>query len=357
MLRFASTSTAATLHLSRPPSPCPPHAAPVRAVRDVPPRSCRVPAGAMKEEGSATHILPPSGDARQVYDHSQPAASLQTNCQQLGFSIGSSPFGRALVAERAFKTGEVAGHMWGKLVDTAVHSAISSSFVDPSYREGEEDYCTPIKEGIWRTVETGDAGEVLLVSEQCPMSLINHSETVEQRNVSIDLTSTSYRRIAPTLKKEERWRVFEILVTRPIAAGEQLYADYGWSDKDWKVLKQAERRRLRNSHVPKLASKVSLQLHTGSTLFNLNGAAEKYQDKLQRQQDRLHDFINSVQHRTEIASMPYQLHTVAPARARPSPVLATQLGRSTLKGHGLLGLFPLRDHPPASARDNRSVAA
>ena len=201
----------------------------------------------MREDSVAIHLLPSPRDSRQVYDLSDPAEGLRRNCTLLGFSIvETSSYGKALVAQRSFDADAVVGHMWGKLVCQDVHAAMQTApHTDPTHQEGEEDYCTPIKNGVWRTVSTGGAGQMLLVSEQCPMSLINHSDSPEQCNVSIDLTDTAYDAVAHALNAQDHWRIFEIRATRRISKGQQIYAHYGWTASDWEEMERRQQQAAR----------------------------------------------------------------------------------------------------------------
>lgn len=202
------------------------------SARSALPRRCRVPTGAMCEDPAVRHLLPLAGDPRQVY-LPDAAAGLRLNCELLGLRIDATgPHGKSAVALRAFDAGEVVGYMWGKLVGEDVHASMHlAPHVDPTHRAGEEDYCAPMKHGTLRAVVTGGAGDVLLASEQCPMSLINHSSEPSERNVSIDLTATALQAHSQPPDKD-RWTTFKICASRRIECHEQLCADYGWNAAD-----------------------------------------------------------------------------------------------------------------------------
>jgi hypothetical protein len=280
------------------------------------------------------------------------AAGLRLNCELLGFRIDATgPHGKSLEALRAFDAGEVVGYMWGKLVGEDVHASMHlAPHVDPTHRAGEEDYCAPIKQGTLRAVVTGGAGDVLLASEQCPMSLINHSSEPSERNVSIDLTATALQAHSQPPDKN-RWTTFKIRASRRIECGEQLCADYGWNAADWRVAR-GRGRRCTISQSAHAAASMGPSLHHSSKLFNLSFGSGCYEDKVQRQSQRLQAYLHSIRHRAEVLAMPYQMATVATRRARPLP-MSTELRRSTLTGVALLGLFPKADCPPA--RSHRSV--
>jgi hypothetical protein len=342
MLQAAAALRMMHSHLQDRPCALPP-------ARTAPPRRCRVPAGAMSEEPAAHHLLPLAGDSRQVY-LADPAAGLMRNCELLGFRIDATgPHGKALMALRAFDAGAVVGYMWGKLVGEDVHAGMHRApHLDPTHRAGEEDYCAPIKQGTLRAVVTGGAGDVLLASEQCPMSLINHSHEPAERNVSIDLTATALQAHHSQPPDKERWTTFKIRASRRIEHGEQLCADYGWNAADWRAARGRERRALASPSPLPSASTGSL-LHHSSKLFNLSAGSGCHEDKVQRQSQRLQAYLQSISRRAEVLAMPYHMATVPTQRARPPP-MATELRRSTLPGVALLGLFPKIDCPPARSQ-------
>jgi hypothetical protein len=203
--------------------------------RIMPTRGCRVAANAMCVERAVTLLLPLAGDERQVYLPNA-AAGLQRNCELLGFRVADVPLiGKALMALRAFDAGAVVGCMWGKLMSRDAYNTLATPplHVDPTRVEGEEDYSAPMKQRSVRGVDTGGPDEVVLASEQCPMSLINHSHQPAERNVSIDLTATAFGTATQGLPQQDYWTIFKICATMPIQPGELLCADYGWSDAAW----------------------------------------------------------------------------------------------------------------------------
>jgi hypothetical protein len=206
------------------------------AARSIAPRACHARSGACMEERPATHLLPPAGDARQLYNLSDPTAALRHNCEQLQLDMVEVPhIGKGLVARQSREAGELLGWMWGKLVSQDVFAGMRTApHCDMTQQAGEEDYCAPIQQGILRAVATGGAGDVLLASGQCPMSLINHSDSGDPHplNCSIDLTPTAYETAIQGLSEADHWTVFEVRATRRIEPGQQLRADYGWSMDD-----------------------------------------------------------------------------------------------------------------------------
>jgi hypothetical protein len=314
------------------------------------------------QEDSAIHLLPLPTDPRQHYDLAHSDTALTFNCAAQGFDVVHGEHGRALVARRAFKQGAIAGYMWGKLVSEEVHAAIYSTSRDPTHHEGEEDYAMPMKQGVWRTVETGDAGSLLLVSGQCPMSLINHSSDASRRNVSIDLTQDSYRVCALTMDKADLWRSFPIVVKQPICIGEQIFADYGWKEKDWQYVKRLHRRQRQEfpspspviqDPLPTPRSAPSL-LHVGSLLYNLKTGIGTFQDCLKRQTRELEAFVDSMMDTPEMRNMPYDPRMVSAPTNRVVRPLPMEIRQSSLGVPGLLGIFPVHSHPDSTSRDNRS---
>jgi hypothetical protein len=209
------------------------------AARSIVPRACRAPSGTYMEERPAIHLLPPAGDARQAYNLSDPTAALLQNCTQLQLDVVQVPnMGTGLVARHSREEGELLGWMWGKLVSQEVFAGMRDApHRDTTQQAGEEDYLQPMLQGVLRAVATGGAGDVLLASGQCPMSLINHSDSGDAHplNCSIDLTATAYERAVQGRPEADHWTVFEVCAIRRIEPGQQLRADYGWSKADREV--------------------------------------------------------------------------------------------------------------------------
>jgi hypothetical protein len=182
---------------------------------------------------------------KQIYRVDNWEYGLQTNCRLLGTVVQLSevlPDGAAglgLFAGRNFAEGEVVGFLWGKFVAQEEWDTIIYRHFDPSHRAGEEDYATPVKQGIHRvlSVQLQDNGaSLLLASQQCPMAYINQGHGPQTNNVAIvfpkhpfdDAVHPAYKYIRFVVKTESG---------RGVQQGEEFTTDYGWPAQDLQKLK------------------------------------------------------------------------------------------------------------------------
>jgi hypothetical protein len=176
-------------------------------------------------------IYPSPTSVRQHYvdplSSATVAKSLDFNCAMLNTNASKSNVDNAdkgLFSTKQFtRANERLGWYWGKQVSECAWQMMINKGVDPTHREGEEDYITPIKAGSWRC-KSLESGLVLLGSEQCPFTFLNHSKSANVKMVETKPTTHAYQFI-------------EVIALRNIAKGEELLLNYGWEPPIWTIVK------------------------------------------------------------------------------------------------------------------------
>jgi hypothetical protein len=222
---------------------------------------------------------------KQIYRPDLWEYGLQTNCRLLGTVVQLSdmlPNGEAglgLFATRRFEEGEIVGYLWGKFVAQEEWDSIKIRGFDPSHRGAEEDYATPVKQGIHRvvSVELQDNGaSLLLASQQCPMAYINQGHGPQTNNVDIvfpddpfdDTVHPAYTYIRFVVKTSDG---------AGVAPGEEFTTSYGWSPKalnDLKSLYVAHLTQLSKARPGQLRQYDSIRAqHSASVGFGIGGSS------------------------------------------------------------------------------------
>jgi hypothetical protein len=215
-------------------------------LHNLPPLHQQLPDSAAGASGSESAV-------KQIYvPGSLWKAGLAHNCQQLSVEMRPSTLpngGRGLFATRAVKKNDLVGWMWGKFMrasewhrlvnlETNLNATVVV-FEKLKEAEEEEDYVTEAQSGVWHCIDplgVSDAQHeyLLLVSRQCPLGLANDSRTSggkHARNIAIDWQARGADKggLSPVMD----WRMLPVRATRNVASGEELFVDYGWSDKMW----------------------------------------------------------------------------------------------------------------------------
>jgi hypothetical protein len=185
-------------------------------------------------------VLPPLGPPRNAgrklelqYYNSRlnHERGLKYNCAQLGLEIVDVDpvIGRGVKATLSFPKGQRVGFYWGWLIDHKQYVEMSSPDAKEKFpvEAGQEDFITPLQEGIWRGIETNEG--TLIGSAQCPMSFINHTNEKAKINVSLDLSADVF----DETDGPHGYKSFRIYATRNIAVGDLLWANYNWKEADW----------------------------------------------------------------------------------------------------------------------------
>lgn len=227
-------------------------------------------------------------DSLQRYDVSASAHTLLANCAALGLVFTDSLIpgaGKAVRTERPFKSGARVGWMWGKFVEQSTWDQLRTRRVDPTHKPGEEDFAAPVSAGIWRCVavpQQRDGSHLLIGSEQCPLSYINHTD--DDNSVNVSLVADSLGALDPA-DQTESYRYFPILATRDIGSGEELLAHYQWGEKDWRDAKK--RMKLAAAAVP------SPSLQPRCRVLPLLAGSPPYAAALKQQEENMHSFLAS----------------------------------------------------------------
>jgi hypothetical protein len=167
--------------------------------------------------------------------------ALQRNCELLNLVVRESTIpaaGRGVFVTQEVKAHALLGWYWGKFVKSEEWNSIKTAphHHDPSHQPGEEDFSQPARRGSWRAVTvpmTPQLCEVLLGSDQCPMSFINTTRSTDKQkqNCKICVPEEPFDRLAPF-----PYRYVEVRALRDLKRGEELFTEYGWNDADWKIL-------------------------------------------------------------------------------------------------------------------------
>jgi hypothetical protein len=180
------------------------------------------------------------GHKRQLYRIDNWEYGLQQNAKLLDTGIAVSDMlshaqaGLGLFASRRFEEGELVGYLWGKFVTREEWIAIDERQFDVTWRQGEECYVTPVKQGIQRVMEVPpqqNGAALLLASQQCPMAYINQGYSTETYNVEIVPPPDYFD--GGRASKASAYQYIEFRVRTPrrqgVNQGEEFQVDYHWS--------------------------------------------------------------------------------------------------------------------------------
>jgi hypothetical protein len=219
-------------------------AAAAEALSDRPPTRAAALAAAAKLQqiGPTGNNFPAPGSATHgpQYRPANPDRALELNCAQLGVAVRASRIamaGRGLFnGPRARAKGELVAYVFGKFLLEEQWSSLLHRGVDPSHREGEEDFAELARRGVFCAVtvpQQPSGATILLMSRQSPAMLINHAQP-PRANVSLDAPSHSY----DPLRQPHQCRYFGVYTTGPVAPEEELLADYGWQSGVWQLARR-----------------------------------------------------------------------------------------------------------------------
>jgi len=176
-------------------------------------------------------------EGKQIYRIDNWEYALETNCRLLSTSVRLSdvlPNGAAglgLFATRHFEEGEIIGFLWGKFVAQEEWDSMVKRGVDSTHRGVEEDYVTPIKNGIYRSLSVpvqSNGATLLMASQQCPMAYINQGHGEATNNVDIIHPKYPFdSAVQPAYKYVEF--VVKTKDGQGVSTGEELTTNYGWN--------------------------------------------------------------------------------------------------------------------------------
>lgn len=182
----------------------------------------------------------------QLYRVNDWEYGLRTNSALLHTSVQLSDMmpdglaGLGLFATKDFAEGEVIGWLWGKFVTQDDWDAIKFRGQDNTHRAGEEDYVTPVKQGIHRVMNVimpPNGCDLLLASQQCPMAYINQGHGVGTNNVEIRFPQHPFDAATPRAYQYIPF-VVKTAAGRGVSKDEEFTTDYHWNDKTLAELKQ-----------------------------------------------------------------------------------------------------------------------
>jgi hypothetical protein len=250
-------------------------------------------------------------------------------------SSSISGAGLGVFACRAFQAGEVVGYVHGKVVSAEVWASISTDGMDPTHRDGEEDFAAPFTQGVNCCAEIdlqADGTCKILVSRQCPMAFINDPRDADKCNISIVCTGRGQLSCDAT----QRSKVFPVLATRVIRAGDELMTDYGWTQAAWNdVLRRAHASRTSAASLISTPRLRRCGSSAGKQRSIMVGAPSR-QDALAQQQRLLDNFIQQFQAEL-LATSRYAIRTQQLSTVSP-PAISVHTARSSLFP-GLMGTF------------------
>lgn len=155
--------------------------------------------------------------------------SLNNNCAQLGLFISdSSGRGKGLFAQVFFNIGDCIGFMWGKMISRELWNKMVFEFkLDPTQREGEEDYCAPLKlrppvlRAIHITPSLDGRVDTLVNSCQCPLAYVNSPYEHETPNAEICFPSSPF-------ELNNGFQYVQVRALAAITPGQEILVDYHW---------------------------------------------------------------------------------------------------------------------------------
>ncbi len=200
--------------------------------------------------------LPSSGSLTFIDNLPTTIESIKARCESLRLSVDRSRLndaGDGLFAQQGFKNGATICHAFGHFMSDSRREKLNrmmelkgfdSSKVVSMSELGRllpheigfvEDFCN----GYSRLIDVSDCvsttndGFHLVVDRACPMVKINDPRRKQKLKINCRLVMPS---VLPMSGSRVSSLAFPIVTTRDILRGEELYLDYGWTDKDWKVV-------------------------------------------------------------------------------------------------------------------------
>jgi len=183
------------------------------------------------------------GHKRQLYRIDNWEYGLQSNAKFLGTEVAVSDMlpdaqaGLGLFATRRFEEGELVGYLWGKFVTREQWTAIKHRQFDATWRQGEECYVSPVKQGIQRLVEVPpqqNGACMLLASQQCPIAYINQGFAQETYNVEMVAPQDRFDGARASTASAYQYMEFRVRTQQQqgIHAGEEFQVNYHWEKKE-----------------------------------------------------------------------------------------------------------------------------
>lgn len=165
------------------------------------------------------------------------AQGLDWNCQQLGVQVHASSLpkaGNGLFATKDIAKGQLIGWFWGKFVTREESDAMQKNVDAGTSHEcpDPDDFGVQARYSNMRCIDSGYVSDehheyLLLVSRQCPMSLINDPGCPTRCNVEWQVRTADIESVMT-------WQLLPVYATQPIQPDAEIFVNYAWSAKEWR---------------------------------------------------------------------------------------------------------------------------